>query len=105
MRGRPYGGLAFLFHEKIAPHVQPIPTSDERILCIDININDNCIRLINCYMPYYNGTNFDEYVNILGKINCLFNEHSNKYVIALGDFNAHPSGEFGRELLVNTTIV
>ena len=60
LRGRPYGGLASLFNEKIAPNIQVVPTSDERLLCIDIDFNDDCIRLINCYMPYYNGANLEE---------------------------------------------
>ena len=50
--GRPYGGLAFLFHKSIAPNIKVIPTEDDHILCIDINCNGNDFRVINCYMPF-----------------------------------------------------
>ena len=98
LRGRPYGGLAFLFKSEIASQITFIPTNNERLLCIDMNVNGIIIRIVNCYLPYFNGTNISDYIDLLGKINCLFKEHVNNHVIALGDFNAHPSGEFGEEL-------
>ena len=39
IRGRPYGGLAFLIHEEITPFVKKVSTNDERLLCIDIVFN------------------------------------------------------------------
>lgn len=98
LRGRPRGGLAFLVHENIASKVKNVPTDDERILCLDVDFEGNPVRLINCYFPYYDGSNIDIYVNLLGKLNCLFHEHDNNHVIAMGDFNAHMTSEFGGEL-------
>ena len=99
IRGRPYGGLAFLIHEEISPFVKKVATNDERLLCIDVVFNSTKTRIINCYMPYFNGFNTEMYLHELGKLNCLFTEHENDHVIALGDFNAHISSEFGSELL------
>ena len=101
LRGRPYGGVAFLFHRDISSRIKIIPTNNVRLICIDMNYcnNDESVRLINCYMPYFNGNNTDEYIHILGEINNLFSEHDNEHVIALGDFNAHIQSEFGRELI------
>ena len=93
LRGRPYGGLAFIFHENIASSIKVVPTGDDRILCIDINCYGSDIRIINCYMPFYDGSNNEVYLHLLGKINCVFKEHSNNHVSGLGDFNAHINSE------------
>ena len=65
---------------------------------MDLDLEGKTLRLINCYFPYYNGSNTDTYIDMLGKLNCLFTEHENDHVIATGDFNAHFTSEFGDEL-------
>ena len=59
LRGRPRGGLAFLVHENIASKVRKVATDDERVLCIDVDFEGKTVRLINCYLPYYDGSNAD----------------------------------------------
>ena len=87
-----------MIRESIIPNIKVVQTEDERLLCIDLSLEGKILRLINCYFPYYNGSNIDIYVNLLGKINCLFNEHENNHVIVMGDFNAHTTSVFGDEL-------
>ena len=66
---------------------------------MDINIDDNVMRLINCYLPYDNGENDAEYIDYLAKIHDLMDDHPNNNVLVIGDFNAHPQSRFGNELL------
>ena len=96
--GRPYGGVAFLFRKSLASCIQRVSTSSERIICIDIEIDGNCVRIINCYLPYSDGQNDAEYIDCLAKIQCLMSEQPNGNVFAVGDLNAHPESRFGREL-------
>ena len=73
-------------------------TSDSRLICIDLNIGDRNIRILNCYLPYDENDNIAEYVDYLAKIHCILEDHSNDYAITIGDFNAHPQSRFGNEL-------
>ena len=96
--GRPYGVLALLFKNNVRNCVKLIPTNDTRILCIDVSLPNTALRIINCYLPYNDGTNIAEYVHYLAKIHCLMHEHTNGCCLILGDFNADPSSNFGNEL-------
>ena len=96
--GRPFGGVAFLYNKTLSNVITRIETNDDRLICIDIDINGNVIRLINCYLPYDNGTNDADYINYLAKIHELMDSHPNNNVLAVGDFNAHPQSRFGNEL-------
>ena len=99
LRGRPFGGMAFLFKKSLVSSVTRVEANDERLLCIDVSINSQIFRIINCYLPYDNGVNFEEYIDYLGKIHCLMDTHPNNSVISIGDFNAHPQSRFSVELL------
>jgi len=98
LTGRPYGGVAFLYRKGLVSGVTRVETSDARLLCIDINIVGNTLRIINCYLPYDNGDNDAEYVHYLAKIHNLLDDHPNNNGIAVGDYNAHPHSRFGGEL-------
>ena len=97
--GRPYGGVAFLYRKTLAASITRVPTSDDRLICVDINTNATTLRIINCYLPYDNSENDVEYVDYLAKIHCLMNDHPDNNVLTIGDFNAHPQSRFGNELL------
>lgn len=98
LTGRPYGGVAFLYRKKLASCIQRVDTSNDRIICIDMKLSDSCIRVINCYLPYSDRQNDEEYIDCLAKIHCLMTEHPNGQVFVVGDFNAHPESRFGNEL-------
>jgi len=85
LTGRPYGGVAFLYRKGLVSGVTRVETSDARLLCIDINIVGNTLRIINCYLPYDNGDNDAEYVHYLAKIHNLLDDHPNNNGIAVGD--------------------
>ena len=97
--GRPYGGVAFLFRKTLTPCIVRIETSDNRLICIDVKLQSCTLRVINCYLPYDDGTNDAEFVDYLAKIHCLMEDHPSNDVIVIGDFNAHLDSRFGNELL------
>ena len=97
--GRPFGGVAFLYRKSLALYVTRIQTSDDRLICIDINVDSQNFRIINCYLPYDTNENDADYIGYLAKIHCLMDDHPNNCVISIGDFNAHPQSRFGNELL------
>ena len=83
LSGRPYSGLAFLFKKSVAPHIQYIETQDNRLLCIDVTLGTSSIRLINCYLPFNDGTNIDLYIDYLAKIHVLMDQHNNNFVFII----------------------
>lgn len=96
--GRPFGGVAFLDRKSLSGFVTRIETRYERLICINLDVNSVCLRIINCYLPYDNGENDADVVNYLAKIHCIMNDHPDNNVIAVGDYNAHPQSRFGKEL-------
>ena len=62
--GRPYGGVAIMYRKNLHPCISCVPTTNKRLISIDVSIDSICLRLINCYMPYDNGRNIDEYLNV-----------------------------------------
>ena len=88
-KGRPYGGVGFLWRRSIAAHVEITQGSvDGRCLCMSLNLNDGSkVKLITVYFPCFDaGTT---YMNDLS--NCFgFLENSiqsGEKVIILGDMN------------------
>ena len=49
IRGRPYGGMAFLYNKSLADSVSRVETDDDRLLCIDVKIDSLSMRIISCY--------------------------------------------------------
>ena len=50
-RGRPYGGLGFLWNKSIAANVRAIKTSSDRVYALRIKLQDYTALLINVYFP------------------------------------------------------
>jgi exonuclease III len=101
LRGRPYGGMAILWRKSIANICSLIP-SEDRIMGINIGTPAKSVVVLNVYLPYDTGSNTDEYLFYLGKIDNMINGASSPYVFILGDYNANLKGDynrFGRELV------
>ena len=98
--GRPYGGVAVLWRNSLAPFVKPLSFDDDRIIGLECLLNGLKILLLGVYLPYDNKHNFDQYVYYLAKLRSIIEDFESPYVCILGDFNAdiHRQTEFGREL-------
>ena len=98
--GRPYGGVAVMWKNKLASHVKPISYDDDRIVGLECHLNGIKVLLLGVYLPYDSRHNFDQYVYYLAKLKSIIDEFDSPYVCILGDFNADviKQSEFGKEL-------
>lgn len=101
LRGRPYGGLAILWRKDRFPNVSVVQCNNTKISALCLHVGLRTILIINVYMPCDDSEieSFTEYVSCLGYINAIIEENNVQAVFILGDFNAHPTTRFGRELL------
>ena len=102
LSGRPFGGLAVLWRRSIAPQCKVHTYDDTRIMGISITSESKQILILNVYMPYYDGSNLDDYLYYLGKIEDIIDSFQSPYVYVCGDFNANindTSSRFGQQLL------
>ena len=77
-----------------------ITTDDDRLMQIDVNIDNQIMTFVNPYLPYDNGTNLDEYQMYLSKVDSILS--SNPYSCAIGDYNANirsDNSRFGQKLI------
>ena len=93
-RGRSYGGIAILWN-KALKNVVEVRSSSGSIIGIKISGYDRDLLIINVYLPYCCPDNVDDFMNKLGEINALCEEHSDCSPFILGDFNACTSNNFG----------
>ena len=98
--GRPFGGLAVLWKNNLAPFVKPISFDDNRIIGLECKIDDLKILLLGVYLPYDTKKNFDQYVYYLAKLKSIVDDFDSPNVCILGDFNADifKLSDFGKEL-------
>ena len=98
--GRPFGGVAVLWRNSLAPHVKPISYDDDRLVGLECIIGERKMLFLGVYLPYDTKQNFDQYVHYLAKLKCIIDDFDSPYVCVLGDFNADivKQTEFGREL-------
>jgi hypothetical protein len=88
-RGRPFGGVAFLWRKSISNFIRVVSSDPEgRSLCIELSANNgHVIRLITVYFPCFSPG--IEYTNELGRcLGCIENNLSSGVdTIVLGDMN------------------
>ena len=100
IRGRPFGGVAVLWRNSLAPHVKPVTYGDDRIIGLECNLSGIKMLFVGVYLPYNTQLNFDRYVYYLAKLKTIVDDFDSPYVALLGDFNADivKGTEFGKEL-------
>ena len=110
--GRPYGGVALLWHRRHEHAIFPVKTASNRMVAIRIRSCSGLILVIAVYMPveYGDSTALDEYNMELGYLDGLLDIEDYNEVVILGDFNAdlRKSGRFSRSLssfLNNTNLL
>ena len=99
IRGRPYGGLAFLYRRSVEPLITPINFEEDRVLGLLIKDETKSLLFLNVYMPTQSNENYDQYVSTLGRVMALIHEQGVDAVCVLGDFNAKPHSLFYDELV------
>ena len=88
-----------LWRKTLGSACSVITTDDDRLMQIDVNVDNQIMKFVNLYLPYDNGTNLDEYQMYLNKVDSMLS--SNPYSCALGDYNANirsDSSRFGQKL-------
>ena len=70
LKGRPYGGVSFLYKKSISPYVQVCELSSNRACCIRLSTNVGYVYLFNVYMPCDSttNTNLDDYNEVLSDL-------------------------------------
>jgi exonuclease III len=87
--GRPYGGIAILWRKSLGHLCKINDYNDSRLLGLSINIEGIEILIVNVYLPYYNGSNLNEYIDYLSRLHTIIDQHATSYVYVIGDFNAN----------------
>ena len=98
--GRPYGGLGILWRKSLGQSCNVKPLDDPRLLLLEITLNnEQCLLLLNVYLPYDDGSNLEEYQMYLAKVSSYLD---GIYAAAFGDFNGNiisNNHRFGKELV------
>jgi len=89
MRGRPFGGTAILWKKTLSPFINLVPGDDPRILCINLNLNEDTTTIANVYLPTADCP--FEQSEYFGKLASLYSATNAPNVIIAGDFNCDPS--------------
>ena len=62
VRGRPHGGLAFLYRRSLETHLSPITFDDDRILGLMYKDVNHSILFLNVYFPTQSNDNTDRFL-------------------------------------------
>lgn len=73
-------------------------TSDRFVAIRATNANFSEIIMICVYMPTDEPSNLPVLTQCLGEMNAIIEDHSVENVYMLGDYNAHLTASFGKEL-------
>ena len=89
--GRPYEGVAILWHKSLNICVKIIKDkNDSRLMGILIKRGDTTYHILNVYLPTESPDNLPNFTNYLyKKIHTLFQNNDTVYNMALGDFNTN----------------
>jgi exonuclease III len=90
LRGRPYGGLTFLWSERVSPYVKIEQYNDDRMLGLSLRIEGMSILFINVYFPYAAHHNEELVLAYNGKLEGILRGSNHDHVCVMGDFNCHP---------------
>lgn len=86
IRGRPYGGVAFLIKTELFKSIKTMDINDTRIIGFKLPVNDIEIMFLNVYFPVNQSSNLQMITEYIGRISSLVTDHSGPSII-VGDFN------------------
>ena len=98
LRGRPYGGLTLMYHNRWAQYISPMVFEEKRILGLKLDLNNQSILFLNVYLPTQSNQHYDDFVSCLGKLDSIISESDADAVVLAGDWNAAPGSLFYNEL-------
>ena len=89
--GRPSGGVAVLYHKKLAKNVKAVSFDSRRVCGMSLTLNSSVKLLLLClYMPCDNYSTLsvnEDYETVINEVECYLNaNHYDSYIIG-GDFN------------------
>ena len=91
LQGRPYGGVAILWHKKLASNVQKVKNCDSKRICaVKLSCQQKDILLVSCYMPndnYHKRKVSDEFINVCDTLECMISKNNDCDIIVGGDMN------------------
>ena len=88
--GRPYGGVAIMWKRSLSHCVKPIISSNKRISCVILEVENVKLMIICVYLPCENWsttTEDREYLDCLDHINQLIEMYDVQAILIGGDFN------------------
>ena len=95
--GRPHGGLSILWRRSLGLKCSIKLYEDPRILGINLGNSTQNILILNIYLPYFSQENYDNYLNYVGKISSIIQDHDHNDIMIIGDFNANIDSPFFHE--------
>ena len=91
LRGRPYGGLAILWHQRIQNYVHKIQTLNSRRLCgVTFDNGTEKMTIVNCYFPcdnYSKSAATDDFLDICDELESFIVSCNDSMIIVGGDLN------------------
>lgn len=90
LKGRPYGGCAFLWNMQIDKFITCVDSKSKRICAVMFDDGIYKMLLMSVYLPCDNyNVNFasEEYIQTIGEVSRLVHLHNAQYIICAGDFN------------------
>ena len=88
--GRPYGGLAVLWHKSVAQYVKRVDSGCERLCCISLQCENKTLLIVNAYMPVDNMSKThvgNDFLQVCDAIETLFNRFPEAHYVVAGDMN------------------
>ena len=88
-RGRPFGGVALLWHKDLRKWTVPIETGSDRLSAALMKLDTISVLVVAVYMPvdYGNQQSFDDFTEQLGYLEGLASSVEFDTLICIGDFN------------------
>ena len=89
LKGRPYGGVSFLYKKSMSPYVQVCELSSNRACCIRLSTNVGYVYVFNVYMSCDSttNTNLADYNEVLSVISNFCATHNVVNCVIGGDVN------------------
>ena len=100
IRGRPFGGVGFIWKKQLDANIEIIECEFDWLCCIKISDSTKEYYLLNVYLPYECEDNRDRFNDCLAKLSVFADNITSTYVTIVGDFNANISRQsvFGNAL-------
>ena len=108
MQGRPYGGVAVMWHDSMSKHIWPIECDSRRVCAIKGSMNGMNTIVVSVYMPCDNQLMQEcnrEFSDTIDMIEILINKETYDSFIICGDWNTNTArqtaqGRLFRDFLI-----